>query len=66
MVPISNKKAVGEAINLFKIKANLNENDKLRFIFNSEIINSQLKIYESGLSYGAKIIVIPYENKIGG
>ena len=63
-ITISNQKTVGEAINLFKRKANLKENDKFRFIFNSNIINPQLKIYE--LSHRAKIKVIRSHEVIGG
>ena len=57
---ISKQKTVQEAINLFRLKSGNNDKD-LKFIFEGRTLNPELKIIETGLKDGSKIIVVKKE-----
>ena len=63
---ISPKKTVRDAINLYKIKANIDKSKTYKFIFNSRELYPDMEISKSGLSHLSKIIAISTHNTIGG
>ena len=62
-LPSSSK--VIAAINNYKIKANMSNDDDAKFIFNSKQLNYELTLAESGLSNGSKITVISIKDVEG-
>ena len=57
---IDPEKSCREAINMFKLK--IGSNEDFRFIFNNRDLSPYLKIGQSGLSNGSKILVITCNN----
>ena len=58
-INISKQKLVKEAINLYLLKSNQIDKDikELRFIYNNHNLFPEMKICQSGLCNGSKIIV---------
>ena len=56
-IRISEQKTVNEAISAFKLKIN-DFNNKFKFVFNNKELFPDMKICQSGLTNGAKILVI--------
>ena len=63
-IRISEQKLVKEAINAYKLKVNDFDN-KFKFIFNNKELFPEMKICQSGLTNGAKILVISTKNLKG-
>ena len=63
-VTISPDKTVQEAINTYKIKANL-EDAQAKFIFNGKSLCTTLNISQSGLTNNGVITVVTTKNVIG-
>ena len=63
-VTISPDKTVQEAINIYKIKANLDDN-QAKFIFNGKSLCTTLTLSQSGLNNNNVITVVTTKNVIG-
>ena len=63
-IQISPEKTVREAINLYRIKS-FNSSEQLNFIFNNLKLVDNLKIKESDLRNGSKILVYEMGNIVG-
>ena len=63
-ISILPEKTVQDAINNYMVLSR--RTDKIKFIFNSKILNPGLRINESGLQNRSKIIVVSTNNIIGG
>ena len=62
-IKISEQKLVKQAIEKYRTKSK--NIDKCKFIFNSKELYSEMRICESGLSNGSKILVISVQNLKG-
>ena len=63
-VRINEQKRVKEAISLYILKSG--KTSKCKFVFNNHTLNPEMKICQTGLSQNSKILVIQYENIMGG
>ena len=65
-VEISPDKLVKEAISAYLLKSNETDRNSFKFIFNNHELFPEIKISQSGLANGAKILVIDAKNLEGG
>ena len=66
IITISPDKTVNEAINLYKIRENIDNNEMIKFIFNGKQLIPSLKLSEAGLDNNKVILVIRLKEFIGG
>ena len=64
-IRISSDSKVVTAINTYKLKANMTNEDDAKFIFNGKQLNYDLTFAESGLMNGSKITVISIKDVEG-
>ena len=64
-IRINSDKTVQEAINLYKIKANIENNNNIKFIFNGKTLATQLSLSQAGLQDNSIITVIGLKNVEG-
>ena len=64
-IRISSDSKVVTAINTYKLKANMTNEDDAKFIFNGKQLNYDLTLAESGLMNGSKITVISIKDVEG-
>ena len=64
-IRISPDKLVKEVISAYLLKINETNVDDFRFIFNNKPLKGELKISQTGLTNGAKILVISQKNLKG-
>ena len=57
-INISHKKLVQDAIDLFKIQANIDDMSNMKFIFEAHALNPELEIGKTGLKNNSEIFVI--------
>ena len=63
-IKISEQKLVKEAISMYLLKSG--RTDKCKYIFNQHELQPELKICQSGLCNGSKILVLSIQNLRGG
>ena len=64
-ITLSSDKKVIEAINLYKLKANRNNEENIKFIFNGKTLATELSLSQAGLTDNAVITVIGTQNVKG-
>ena len=64
-IRISEDKLVKEAISAYLLKVNESNVNDFKFIFNNKQLFPEMKISQTGLNNGSKILVVSQKNVIG-